>query len=367
MKLCVIRGDGIGPEVIEAALQVLHELAPEVTSTEVQAGWDTFQQSGSALPEATLATARESHAILFGAVASPSHPVPGYRSPIVGIRRALELYANIRPVISQSPPRAEQSGEFEKPEAGNVDLVIVRENTEGLYAGRERLEEDGQTAIAERVITRAGSERIVRTAFELAQERAVVRGQHAETAPRLPRVSVVHKANVLRVSDGLFREVALQVAKTYQHIAVDELLVDTAAMHLAQNPRRFDVVVTSNLYGDILSDVACIHGGGLGLASSANLGQRQALFEPVHGAAPDIVGRGIANPLAALGCVAMLLEWAGRQDLIGKRWATMRRSAALRQAIAETLRNGPTTPDLGGQATTQEVTSAVLERLSATI
>jgi homoisocitrate dehydrogenase len=138
-------------------------------------------------------------------------------------------------------------------------------------------------------------------------------------------------------------------------------------MHLAQNPRRFDVVVTSNMYGDILSDVACIHGGGLGLASSANLGQRQALFEPVHGAAPDIVGRGIANPLAALGCVAMLLEWAGRQDLIGKRWATMRRSAALRQAIAETLRNGPTTPDLGGHATTQEVTRAVLERLPATI
>jgi homoisocitrate dehydrogenase len=244
-----------------------------------------------------------------------------------------------------------------------VDLVVVRENTEGLYSGREREEDDGNTAIAERVITRRGSERIVHRAFALARERAVVRGQQAEIAPRLPRVTVVHKANVLRITDGLFRKVALEVAPQYPEIALEELLVDTAAMHLAQLPRRFDVVVTTNLYGDILSDVACIHGGGLGLASSANLGDQKALFEPVHGAAPDITGQGVANPLAAFGCVAMLIEWAGRQGLISKRWPGVRRSAMLRMVINETIRRGMLTPDMGGTATTEDITLAVLKQL----
>lgn len=356
MKLCVIRGDGIGPEVIDAALEIVRPLAPEIEIIPAQAGWDTFQQTGRALPAETLAAAQNADAVLFGAVASPSHPVPGYSSPIVALRRALDLYANIRPVTSQGTGG-------NKPEPGAVDLVVVRENTEGLYAGRERLENEGDTAIAERVITRYGSERIVRQAFELARERAVVREQQAETLPRLPKVTIVHKANVLRISDGLFRTVALEVARQYPAIAVDELLVDTAAMHLAQAPGRFDVIVTTNLYGDILSDVACIHGGGLGLASSANLGHTQALFEPVHGAAPDIVGRGIANPLAAFGCVDMLLEWAGRRGLISKQRPLVRRSALLRMAIADTLRTGPRTPDLGGNATTSDITRAVLERL----
>lgn len=352
MKLCVISGDGIGPEVIDAALQVLHALSPELKIETViaQAGWETFQATGSALPDTTRALAEAADAVLFGAVASPSHAVPGYQSPIVALRRALDLYANIRPTTNTGLPVA--SGQ------PPVDLVVVRENTEGLYAGRERLTDDGHTAIAERVITRRGSERIVRRACELAMQR----GQRTGTAPK---VTIVHKANVLRVSDGLFRTVALEVAQQYPALAVEELLVDTAAMHLAQAPQRFDVIVTTNMFGDILSDIACIHGGGLGLASSANIGERQALFEPVHGAAPDIAGRGIANPLAAIQCVALLLEWAATrpehteaEQVVYDQWAQR-----LRAAITTTLHNGPHTPDMGGTATTMAVTTAIMKQL----
>ena len=278
--------------------------------------------------------------VLFGAVASPSHAVAGYRSPIVQLRRELDLFANIRPVLGP-----------------NADLVVVRENTEGLYAGRERLEDDGATAIAERVITRRASERIVRAACELAVARGAASG-------RQPRVTIVHKANVLRVSDGLFREVALATAAQYP-VSIDELLVDVAAMHIAQRPQRFDVVVTTNLFGDILSDVACIHGGGLGLAASSNLGTAHALFEPVHGAAPDIVGRGIANPLAAISCVALLIEWAGSNGRLsaaacGGR-APTEVARDLNAAVAAVVRDGPHTPDLGGNASTAEV----VERITA--
>lgn len=330
MRICTIPGDGIGPEVIGAAARVLLALAPDAELVEAEAGWAAFQRHGAALPAATLEAARAADAVLFGAVASPSHAVAGYSSPIVRLRRELDLYANIRPTRGEG-----------------VDLVVVRENTEGLYAGRERLEPGGETAIAERVITRRASTRIARAAFELARRRAAELG-------RPGRVTVVHKANVLRVSDGLFREAALAVAADYPDVAVDELLVDVAAMRLAQAPGRFDVLVTTNLFGDILSDVACIHGGGLGLAASANLGDGRGLFEPVHGAAPDIAGRGVANPLAAIECVATLLAWRGREAP----------AARLRRAAAAALRDGPRTPDLGGDATTAAVADAVLARLS---
>lgn len=351
MNLCMIPGDGIGPEVMDAAQRVIMALCPDTTITEAQAGWGTFQQTGAALPEATREAALAADAVFFGAVASPSHPVPGYRSPIVALRKALDLYANIRPTSNAGLPGSpnQQTGDL----VDLVDLVIVRENTEGLYAGRERLEDDGATAIAERVITRSSSERIVRTAFDLVRTR---------NKPH-PKVTIVHKANVLRVSDGLFREAALGVAQGYPDVETEELLVDTAAMHLARSPERFDVIVTTNMFGDILSDVACIHGGGLGLASSANLGDQHALFEPVHGAAPDIAGRGVANPLAALGCVAMWLEWQERtrkqQD------AAVSLALRLRTAIDSVLRNGPHTPDLGGNTSTQDVTTSVIQQLDS--
>jgi homoisocitrate dehydrogenase len=346
-RVCVIPGDGIGPEVIGAALRVLAASGAKVDVTEAPAGWGAFEERGSALPTATLAAARAADALLFGAVASPSHPVAGYRSPIVGLRKALDLYANIRPVTSVEPGQGGERGA--RPA---VDLVVVRENTEGLYAGRERVEDDGNVAIAERVITRRASERIVGTACELARARAARLG-------RPGRVTVVHKANVLRETCGLFRGVALEVAADYPDLAVDEMLVDVAAMRLAQSPERFDVIVTTNLFGDILSDVACIWGGGLGLAASANLGHGHALFEPVHGAAPDIAGRGIANPLAALRCLAQLLAWLGAQ----REPALLSSAARVEAAIARVLREGPYTPDLGGDATTEEVTEAVIRAL----
>jgi homoisocitrate dehydrogenase len=351
MNLCIIPGDGIGSEVIGAAVQVLHAIAPDIATTTAEAGWSTFQQRGTALPDETLQAAQHADAVLFGAVASPSHAVAGYRSPIVALRRALDLYANIRPVQGYAPRTA--SGE-QPP----VDLVVVRENTEGLYAGRERLEDDGNTAIAERVITRRCTERIVQRACELAQQRAAARG--AGTPPHL---TIVHKANVLRTSDGLFRSVALEVTQRYPAVRVSELLVDVAAMHLAQSPQRFDTIVTTNMFGDILSDVACIHGGGLGLASSANLGDHAALFEPVHGAAPDIAGQGIANPLAAVGCVALLLEWLERRQPSALHRPDS--SQRVREALAATLRHGPHTPDLGGTATTRTVTDALVARIQA--
>lgn len=364
MKLCVIPGDGIGVEVVDAALRIVRVLIPEIELVEAQAGWQTFQQTGNALPEATIATAQASDAVLFGAVASPSYPVPGYRSPIVALRRILDLYANIRPVRGFRTGSLEQRTQnqaglnVQPTPLSPVDLVVVRENTEDLYIGRERLEDDGNTAIAERVITRRGSERIVRQAFELARERSLAMGRESTAICRLPKVTAVHKANILRVTDGLFREVALEVSRDYPEIALEELLVDVAAMHLAQSPRRFDVIVTTNMFGDILSDVACIHGGGLGLASSANLGDQQALFEPVHGAAPDIAGRGIANPLAAIGCIEMLLSWGERRGL-----CPGQRSALLRTAISVTLLDGPYTPDMGGHATTEDVTRTILNRI----
>jgi homoisocitrate dehydrogenase len=345
LRLLAIPGDGIGPEVTAAALRVVRATVPAVEIVEAPAGWGAFQETGSALPDETLALARQSDAVLFGAVASPSHPVEGYRSPIVALRRALDLYANIRPTAGPI-----------------VDLVVVRENTEGLYAGRERLEDGGDTAIAERVITRRGSTRIARVAFELARSRATA-------LSRPSKVTIVHKANVLRVTDGLFREAALAVAREFPEVDVEELLVDTAAMHLARSPERFDVLVTTNMFGDILSDVACIHGGGLGLASSANIGERGALFEPVHGAAPDIAGRGVANPLAAISCAAMLLEWAaGSGERVAGSGPTERpflveRARSIREAVASVLRDGPRTPDLGGGATTDEVAAAVIDHL----
>jgi homoisocitrate dehydrogenase len=370
VRICVIPGDGIGPEVIGAATLVLRALAPDAELHEAEAGWATFQRTGAALPEATLAAARAADAVLFGAAASPSHQAPGYRSPILQLRRELDLYANIRPVGGWR--RTTDEGRRTTDGLGAIcNLVIVRENTEGLYAGRERLEDGGDTAIAERVITRRASARIARVAFELARTRDQGRRANDQSRrpptgqttaaepsssalrPSSPKVTIVHKANVLRLSDGLFREAALAVAGDFPAIAVEEQLVDVAAMRLAASPERFDVVVTTNLFGDILSDVACIHGGGLGLAASANLGDGRGLFEPVHGAAPDIAGRGIANPLAAIACVALLLDWRGRAA----------EAARLRGATAAVLRDGPHTPDLGGGATTIAVTEAVLARL----
>jgi len=327
-RVALIEGDGIGHEVVPAAVRVLEATGVPFQFVEAEAGWDCFQRHGTALPDDTLALVRESDAALFGAVSSPLHRVEGYRSPIVALRRALDLYANLRPVFSM-PVSGSRAG---------IDLLIVRENSEGLYSGRERRE--GDTVIAERVITRRASARITRVACEQAMHRR----RH---------LTIVHKANVLRESDGLFREAAYQVAGEYADLTVAEMLVDTAALHLVTDPERFDVLVTTNLFGDILSDEAAGLVGGLGLAPSANVGDVQGVFEPVHGSAPDIAGRGIANPIATILAASLMLEHL-REAAAAER---------VRVAAIETLRQGPRTPDLGGDAGTEDVTRAIVAKL----
>ena len=336
IKICLINGDGVGKEVIPAAAEVLAALGLGIEFAEAYAGFEHFKQCGDAIPDATLADVERCGVALFGATSSPSTKVDGYRSPILAMRKAFDLYANLRPVRSLP-------GKFSRL---HLDLLIVRENTEGLYAGRERLE--GDTAIAERVITRKGSTRIVKKAFEHARKRS----QHsALSTPH--SVTVVHKANVLKVTDGLFRECAMQVAKHYPEIAVKEMLVDAMAMRLVRDPENFDVIVTTNLFGDILSDEASALIGGLGVAPSANIGEQVAVFEPVHGSAPDIAGQGIANPIGAILSAALLLDHMG-QDAAAQR---------VRQAVNETAQQGVLTRDLGGTATTQEVTREIIENL----
>ena len=288
-RLCVIPGDGIGREVVPAAVEVLGRAIAGLETVEAEAGWACFQKHGVSVPEPTLAVIRDCGAALFGAVQSPARKVEGYRSAIITIRQALDLYSNIRPV--QTWPRV-------SPRAG-IDMLIVRENTEGLYAGRERIE--GETAIAERVITKNASRRIGERAFGLA------------CSGGRKRVTIVHKANVLPLTDGLFRDTVREVAAKYAAegcaVEVDELLVDTAAMKMVADPGSFDVVVTTNLFGDILSDAAAPWGGGMGLAPSLNWGDTAAVAEPVHGSAPDIAGKGIANPIAAILSGAMLARY----------------------------------------------------------
>jgi homoisocitrate dehydrogenase len=368
-RILVVPGDGIGREVIPAALEVLRATGLPFEFVPAEAGWECFQRHGASLPDETLAAARATDALLFGAVSSPSHPVEGYRSPIVGLRRALDLYANIRPVRGGWGKPASPHPASPIPQ---VDLVVVRENTEGLYAGQET--SDGEMAVARRVITRKASERIARAAFELARARATTDDERPkEFGPghlssfvlrpsSTPRVTIVHKANVLRETCGLFRAAALTVAEKYPDVAVDEQLVDSAALQLVQRPERFDVLVTTNMFGDILSDVASYWCGGLGMATSANLGDAHALFEPVHGSAPDIAGKGVANPLAAIGCAAMLLEYAAGRRAPGDDYLAW--AARIRSAIKVMLASDIRTPDLGGQSTTGDVTNAVIAAMT---
>lgn len=280
--IALIPGDGIGQEVIPAARLVLNALNLPLHFQEAEAGFATFERYGNALPDETLAICEASAAILFGATSSPMHKVAGYQSPILTLRRHFDLFANLRPALGNG-----------------IDLLIVRENTEGLYSRRERVEDNGDTAIAERVITARASERIVRLACEQAMQRR-------------RKLTLVHKANVLKETCGLFRHIGLAVAAEYANLTVNEMLVDTTAMKLVQTPSQFDVIVTTNLFGDILSDLAAGLVGGLGLAPSANVGTgHPAVFEPVHGSAPDIAGQGIADPRAAILSAAMLLDFLG--------------------------------------------------------
>jgi homoisocitrate dehydrogenase len=329
----MIPGDGIGREVVPAAQRVLDAAGVNAEYVQLDAGFGTFERTGNALPPATLEAARACDGALFGAVSSPSTRTPGYASPILALRKELDLFANIRPAIS-APIEGSQAG---------IDFVIVRENTECLYVKREREEDNGNRVIAERVITRQASARVTQAACEIALRRA------AQRTNGKALLTVVHKANVLALSDGLFRTTALEIAANYAGLKVEEQLVDSMVYRMIREPQRYDVVVAPNLYGDILSDAAAALVGGLGLAPSANVGEQYVLVEPVHGSAPDIAGKGIANPVAAIRAAALLVEHLGDS-------VTARR---IEDAVNAVLESGVWTADLGGRATTQDVTEAV--------
>ena len=331
----LIRGDGIGPEITQATLQVLEALGAQFDWDEQYGGVTAIEKAGTPLPDATLESVRRTGLALKGPLTTPLGG--GYRSVTVALRQEFELYANVRPVKSIVP-----GGKFP-----DVDLVVIRENVEGLYVGIDRTFKvgDDPKALAQTmsVMTRDGCRRIVRYAFEYARK-------HGRK-----KVTVVHKANILKATSGLFLETARQVAEGYEgRIAVDEKIVDNAAMQLVINPAQFDVIVTTNLFGDILSDEASGLVGGLGLAPGANVGETATIFEPVHGSAPDIAGQGIANPAAQLLAAAMMLDHVEELD------AAARLRCALELAI---VKDNVRTRDLGGSASTAEFARAVARRV----
>lgn len=330
--ICAITGDGIGREVVPAAVRVLRMLLPDLRVLDAEAGFDCFSARGNAVPPETLQAIAASEATLFGAVSSPTTPVAGYRSAIVTMRRHFRLFGCVRRARSVDLPESRPG----------IDLLLVRENTEDLYIGRETAY--GDYAEATMLISAAASRRVARLACELARQ-----------AGRR-RITIVHKANILPLTCGLFRDTARAVIVEYPDLAVEEMLVDTAAMRLVTDPQRFDVILTTNLFGDILSDIAAGLTGGLGLAASANIGESgPAIFEPVHGSAPDIAGQGIANPLAMLRSAALLLAHIGEPAL------AERLDASVDRAISSPVR----TPDLGGTASTDDVLNALLADLAA--
>jgi homoisocitrate dehydrogenase len=329
-RICLLPGDGIGPEVIGQAARILLALEMDLTFEQGEIGFGAYQKLGSPLPEETLSKIRAADATLFGAVTTPPN-IPGYFSPIIRLRQSLDLYANLRPCQSLPHP-ASRSG---------INLVVVRENTEDLYSGIERVEDGGNRAISEMVITRKASEKIIRKAFELA------------IASSYKKVTVVHKANVLRETCGLFRRVALEIAPHYPDILMEEMLVDTCAMELVRDPGQFEVIVTTNLFGDILSDEASMLVGGLGVAYSGNIGSESAVFEPVHGSAPKLAGLHKANPIATILSAVFMLEYLGEQ----------RPAARLRQAVMETIRLGQVTEDLGGLLSTEQAAESIIQCL----
>lgn len=322
-NIAVIPGDGIGKEVVEATTTVLDKLDVEFNYTHAIAGDKCKEETGVALPDETIKLAKESDAVLFGAAGETAADV------IVRLRHELNTFVNLRPVKSLQPEKY-----------GNIDFMIVRENTEDLYIGDE--EETPEGAIARKKITKAASDKISEYAF-----------QYAKDTGR-KKVTAVHKANVLKISDGLFKKCFYEVAEKYPEIESNDFYVDATAMYLITNPLDFEVIVTSNLYGDILSDEGAGLVGGLGMIPSANIGDENGLFEPVHGSAPDIAGQGIANPVATILSACMMLDYLGESDSARK----------IENIIVDVIREGKVvTPDLGGTASTQEMAEYIASKI----
>jgi 3-isopropylmalate dehydrogenase len=343
IAISCIEGDGVGPELFRAARVVLDSLSKvfdlrfEYVNT--PAGDKEFKRTGRALPKSSFEAIRSSDVCLKAPVGESA------KDSILKIRQELDLYANVRPARNFGFAPSRFSG---------VNLVIVRENTEDLYVGRETTYDRGSKARALKIITRKASERIARYAFDLALSR--IESQRANGRPS--SVVCVSKSNVLPKTDGLFLKSCQRVSKNYPSVSFSSMYVDSAAMNLIRNPEAFDIIVTTNMYGDILSDEASQVAGGIGIAPSANIGYDFALFEPVHGAAPDIAGKGIANPLAMLLSVKMMLEWLGKQNE-----NCIRASRVLQDVICSAGESGIRTPDIGGSSSTEEVARKISDEI----
>ncbi|MGQ9504003.1 MAG: isocitrate/isopropylmalate dehydrogenase family protein [Thermogutta sp.] len=346
-KIAVLPGDGIGPEVIREAIKVLNALAPHLPEVkfelaEYPCGATCFLETGNALPEETFEACRQADAILLGAMGLPSVRLADGReiTPQLDLREKLDLYCGIRPVYlyhaSDTPLKGYSAGE--------IDFVIVRENTEGLFSSRMANNSSNGEAVWDVMrITKAGASRLFRAAFELAQRRR----RH---------LTLVDKANVLP-SMAFFRHIFSEVAKEYPEVTSDYCYVDAAALYLLKCPGRFDVIVTENMFGDILSDLAAGLVGGMGMAPSADIGEKYAVFQPAHGSAPDIAGQGIANPVAAILSMAMMLEWLQHP-------ATVRGAAWVREAVKRTLQHpDERTPDLGGPLRTAQMGNLIVKEI----
>lgn len=332
-KITVIRGDGIGPEIMDATLHVLDAMDLGLSYEEADAGLAALEKHGELLPAATLESIQRNKVALKSPLTTPVGE--GFSSINVALRRHFDLYANVRPARTYPNTLARFPGD--------VDLITVRENTEGLYTGEgQEITEDGETATLISKVTRKGSERIVRYAFEMARRTG------------RKKVTVVHKANILKTTSGLFLKVAREMAAEFPEIECSEMIVDNACMQLVMRPEQFDVIVTTNLFGDIVSDLCAGLIGGLGLTPGANIGHEVAIFEAVHGTAPDIAGQGKANPGALLLGAAQMLDHIGMPD----------QAERLRNAMVATLEaKDSLTADLGGTGTTMGYAQAIVSRL----
>ncbi len=336
-KIALITGDGIGPEISESVIDVLHtihdKLGLKIEVKTVDAGDGSLKKTGQALPTSTFDTIKSSDACLKAPVGENAADV------IIVLRRRLDLYANIRPAKSYPNMPALRN---------NIDLVIVRENTEDLYTGKEFEVDD--TAVALRTISGNASKRIAKFAFITAKQRNIQK-----------KVTCVHKSNVMRKTDGLFSRSCAEIAKNYPEITFEQMYVDACAMNLIRQPESFDVIATTNLFGDILSDEAAQVVGGLGMAPAANIGDNFALFEPVHGAAFDIAGRQAANPSSFILSSKMMFEWLGIKHNDRKCFDVAKK---IEQAVYGTVQEGIKTKDIGGNKTTQEFTKYVISKLT---
>ena len=330
-KITLIPGDGIGYEISESLVKIFDAAKVPIEFETENAGSDVYEKTGELIPESLYESVERNKIAIKGPITTPIGK--GFRSINVYLRKKYDLYTNFRP--SRNLPGIETRYD-------NIDLAIFRENTEGIYIGEEKYENEEKTsAIAVKRITRKGSERIIRSAFEYAKNNGI------------SKVTVVHKANILKFTDGMFLDIAREISKEYENIQLEELIIDNMCMQLVTNPERFKVIVTMNLYGDILSDLVAGLVGGLGVAPGANIGDDIAIFEAVHGSAPDIAGQNKANPLALLLSSIEMLKYL-KLDNFAKN---------IENAILKTLTDGCKTADLGGSATTTEFTDKIIENL----